>query len=419
MEGVLKIKSTVRPPFPLEQVKDHVLVIGASNRLHALLNSLNESTGISSITVLQHGKEHEDKRTERSYPSVRFVKKRFSVSDLDQIDYVVIVRDGFQAALAVNGDKPSVALKVRHLLNAEPFGNRYDEKKWKKLATMLIIAFALMVLGHIIISFLPLPSYTTLAEALKPYFTWYFLLFVLTGFLAQMVDGVLSMGYGVTSATCLMSFGINPVSVSAAIHTSEVFTSGISGYSHYKFGNVNMKLFRHLVIPGMVGAVIGAVVLVFLGERAGSWLLPVVALYAMFLGIKILVKAFSVPAKNKKVKRVGWLAGIGGFFDSFGGGGWGPIVTSTLISKGRNPRYTIGSVSLTEFFITMASAATFFITAGTGHWNVVLGLLIGGAIAAPLAAKLSGKLPRRTMMIFVGIMVIIWCIRLFMRSVGL
>jgi len=214
-----------------------------------------------------------------------------------------------------------------------------------------------------------------------------------------------------------MSFGVNPVSVSAAIHASEIFTSGISGYSHYRFGNVNKKLFKHLVIPGIIGAILGALLLVFLGEKAGSWLMPVFALYALFLGVKILIKAFQKPAKDRKVKRIGWLAWTGGFLDSFGGGGWGPIVTSTLIAKGRSPKYTIGSVSLTEFFVTLASAATFFVTVGIQHWNIVLGLLIGGSIAAPIAARLAGRLPRKTMMIAVGIMVIIWCVRMIVKSI--
>ncbi|MBI5856596.1 MAG: sulfite exporter TauE/SafE family protein [Sphingobacteriales bacterium] len=273
-----------------------------------------------------------------------------------------------------------------------------------------------MISGHIIISYLPLPSFPQVIDNIKPYFNQQFLFFILTGFLAQMVDGTISMGYGVTSATCLMGFGISPVSVSAAIHTSEIFTSGISGYSHYKFGNINKKMFRHLVIPGVIGAITGAVFLVLLGEKGNKWLMPLVALYAMFLGLKILIKAFSTINRKQKVKRIGWLAGIGGFLDSFGGGGWGPIVTSTLVSKGKNPKYTVGSVSLTEFFITLASAATFFIAVGVSHWNVVLGLLLGGAVAAPFAAKLAGRLPKKTMMIAVAVMVIIWCLRMIIKS---
>lgn len=290
------------------------------------------------------------------------------------------------------------------------------EVRWRRLASQLIAVFTLMVVGHIIISYLPLPSIGEVWADLKPHLTGTFFLFILAGFLAQMVDGVLSMGYGVTSATVLISTGISPVSVSAAIHTSEIFSTGVSGFSHYKFGNVNKKLFKHIVIPGVIGAILGALALVYLGENGGKWLMPMVALYALFLGVKILLKAFTTNIKNNKVKRVGWLAWLGGFLDSFGGGGWGPIVTSTLISKGKSPKYTVGTVSLTEFFVTLSSAFTFFLTVGIGHWNVVLGLIIGGMIAAPFAARLAGKLPKKTMMIAVGIMVIIWCIRIIIKS---
>lgn len=289
------------------------------------------------------------------------------------------------------------------------------EKQWRRIATYFIIAFGVTFAGAVFLSLLP---FSHLVDQARPYITYELLFFIMAGFFAQMVDGALSMGYGVVSATTLMSFGVSPVASSAAIHTSEIFTTGISGYSHYRFGNVNKKLFKHLVIPGICGAVTGALLLVFLGEKAGKWLMPLVALYAMFLGLKILLKAINTSKAKSKVKRIGWLAGTGGFLDSFGGGGWGPIVTSTLVAKGRDPRYTVGSVCLTEFFVTMASAATFFLTVGIHHWNIVLGLIIGGSIAAPIAARLAGKLPKKTMMIAVGIMVMIWCVRMFIKSIG-
>ncbi len=291
------------------------------------------------------------------------------------------------------------------------------EKKWRTIASRMIWLFAAMVLGHILFSSVPFPPIGELWDNTKEYINLQFGFFVLAGFLAQLVDGLLGMGYGVTSATCLISAGVNPVAVSAAIHTSEIFSSGISGYSHYKFGNVNPKLFKHLVIPGVVGAILGAAMLVWLGENAGKWLMPIIALYAMFLGFKIFSRAFGGVQANSKIKRVGWLAWCGGFLDSFGGGGWGPIVTSTLISKGRSPRFTIGTVSITEFFVTMASAATFFFTAGLGHWPVVIGLLIGGSVAAPISARLAGKLPAKTMMIGVGVIVMIWSIRLILKTI--
>jgi uncharacterized membrane protein len=158
-----------------------------------------------------------------------------------------------------------------------------EESKWKKITKILIIVFGVCLLAFIIVSNLPMPSISAIVPALKPYLNYQLLFFVIAGFVAQMVDGILGMGYGVTSATCLMSFGVSPVSVSAAIHTSEIFTTGVSGYSHYKFKNVNKKMFRLLVVPGVAGAILGAVFLIFIGDKAGKWLSPLVAFYALFL----------------------------------------------------------------------------------------------------------------------------------------
>ncbi len=128
-----------------------------------------------------------------------------------------------------------------------------------------------------------------------------------------------------------------------------------------------------------------------------------------------MLNAFRKNKAVKKVKRVGWLAGAGGFLDSFGGG-WGPLVTSTLISKGRTPKYVTGTVSITEFFVTLASAITFFSLIGLSHWQVIVGLIIGGVAAAPIAARLAGKLPLKTMFISVGALVIIWSVRILLKS---
>ena len=238
---------------------------------------------------------------------------------------------------------------------------------------------------------------------------------VLAGFLAQLVDGALGMGYGVTSATIMLSAGVNPAAISGSIHTAEMFASGASGYSHYKFGNVNKKLFKALLIPGVIGAILGAILLTQLGQTHMGILRPIMAAYTLFLGIRILVLAFRKQQQQKKFKRYGLLAGAGGFLDSFGGGGWGPIVTTTLITKGRSPKYVIGSVSLTEFFVTLASAFTFFTLLGVSHWQAILGLVIGGLVAAPLAAKLAGRLPRKTSFILLGALVIIWSMKILVQ----
>jgi uncharacterized membrane protein YfcA len=435
MKDTMVLSKKVLLPLKINTHEVKWLVVGGGTKAFDSITQLLGYSHKFSITVVAEEIDASVKRVAERHHSVKLVEKGYEPGDLSKFNMIIIATDNkildekIQAEakqhnvlvfLPANSQISDFAIagkeEVEHTLNNQWF-QRNTDKPWKNLATKLIWGFVLMVVGYIIISYLPLPPWSETWRDIKPFFDYKFLFFVVAGFLAQMVDGMLSMGYGVTSATCLMSFGVSPVSVSAAIHTSEIFTTGVSGYSHYKFGNVNKKLFKHLVIPGVIGAVLGALMLVFLGEKYGNYLMPAIALYAGFLGLKILIKAFQGQPKTKKIKRLGWLAGLGGFFDSFGGGGWGPIVTSSLISKGRSPKYTVGSVSLTEFFVTLSSAFTFFITVGVSHWNVVLGLLIGGSIAAPIAARFAGKLPRKTMMILVGIMVMIWCVRMFIKSV--
>jgi siroheme synthase-like protein len=289
------------------------------------------------------------------------------------------------------------------------------ERRWRKIATYSLIAFGLMLIGHFIFSYLPFQRIAD--DTVKWYsnldknFHW----MLLAGFLAQLVDGALGMGYGVTSATILLTAGVSPAAMSGSIHTAEMFASGASGYSHYKFGNVNKKLFKALVIPGVIGAVLGAILLAKYGDTHTPYLRPIIATYTMLLGLRILWNAFKKEQKKKKFKHYGWLAGFGGFLDSFGGGGWGPIVTTTLITKGRSPRFVIGSVSLTEFFVTLASAFTFFTLLGVTHWQVIVALVVGGLLAAPLAAKLAGKLPRKTSLILLGLLVIFWSLKIIVK----
>jgi uncharacterized protein len=295
--------------------------------------------------------------------------------------------------------------------------NGSDEKdnRWKKIATYSLIIFGLMLIGHFIFSYLPFREMADGTvewyQTLDKNFHW----MMLAGFLAQLVDGALGMGYGVTSATILLSAGLNPAAISGSIHTAEMFASGASGYSHYKFGNVNKKLFKALLIPGVIGAVLGAVLLTQLGKTHIDYIRPIMAAYTLFLGLRILINAFRTKQAPKKFKHHGWLAGAGGFLDSFGGGGWGPIVTTTLITKGRSPKYVIGSVSLTEFFVTLASAFTFFTLLGVSHWQVILALVVGGLVAAPLAARLAGKLPRKTSFILLGLLVIFWSMKILLN----
>lgn len=320
----------------------------------------------------------------------------------------------------MNGDFATKVKKLNEITTVLSATNQKNpivaEQKWRRIASRSLFAFFFMFIGHLLLSYVPFTQLFAeskeLVSSLDSTFYW----MILAGFLAQLVDGILGMGYGVVSATVLLSIGVKLPAISGSIHTAEMFSSAASGYSHYKFGNVNKKLFKTLLIPGVIGAIIGAVLLSKLADNYTDIIKPVLAGYTLFLGLRILRTGFKKVHKPKKFRRVGWLGAVGGFLDSFGGGGWGPLVTSTLILKGRTPRYVIGSVSIAEFFVTLASAATFFSLLGISHWPIIAGLIIGGLIAAPLAAKLTGKLPLKTMFIAVGIMVIIWSLRILFLS---
>jgi uncharacterized membrane protein YfcA len=291
-----------------------------------------------------------------------------------------------------------------------------QEKKWRTVAYLCLLILTALFVGYALYSYLTYETLVALGRDLYGQMDEKFFWMLAVGFLAQLVDGALGMGYGVVSTTLLLSGGLNPAVISGSIHTAVMFSSGASGFSHYRFGNVNKKLFKTLLIPGVLGAIAGAILLGYAGDAFSQWIRPVISIYTLLLGIRILSNAFKEKPKPQKVKHAGWLAGAGGFLDSFGGGGWGPLVTSTLISKGRTPKYVIGSVSLTEFFVTMASAITFFFILGVSHWQSIIGLIVGGVIAAPIAAKLVGKLPIKKMFIGVAVIVIISSIRIIWMS---
>ncbi len=246
---------------------------------------------------------------------------------------------------------------------------------------------------------------------ISDYFGPEFFLFVLGGFIAQMIDGALGMAYGVSASTFLLSMGVPPAAASASIHTSEIFTSGVSGWMHFRFQNVNKKLFQSLLLPGILGAILGAYLLSEL-ENYNHIIKPIVAVYTFILGFVIILKAVNQHKAKLKTSRIPLLASFGGLMDSVGGGGWGPIVSSTLIAGGRSPRYTVGSVNAAEFFVALASSITFFLLIGLSHIQVILGLIIGGIIAAPIAASITSKLKVKTMMIVVGVTVMLVSLRL-------
>jgi uncharacterized membrane protein YfcA len=242
-----------------------------------------------------------------------------------------------------------------------------------------------------------------------------FFIFAAVGFLAQIVDGALGMAYGVVSTTMLLSFGVPPAAASASVHAAEMFTTAASATSHVSHRNVNWRLFWKLAPAGILGGILGTYVLTAID---GAMLRPFVTLYLGLLGIYILYRAFRAraPYHEHRTTLVAPLGIVGGFVDAAGGGGWGPIVTSTLIGSGGAPRYVIGTVNTVEFFVTTAVSAAFITALVTGHWDEaegmmryfwsVAGLVVGGLLAAPLAGLVVRVIPAQKLMILVGSLVL-------------
>lgn len=231
-----------------------------------------------------------------------------------------------------------------------------------------------------------------------------FLVFVAIGLCAQLVDGALGMAYGLVSSSILLTMGMPPAAVSASVHTAEVFTTGVSGAAHGMLGNVDRRLMLRLAVPGVIGGVIGATLL---SRIDGDTIKPWIYGYLFVLALLILLRAFGRRLPRGEVKRVGLLGFVSGLLDAIGGGGWGPMATSTLLAHGGEARTSIGSVSASEFVVTLAISITFLLSIGLEHWQVILGLLVGGAIAAPLAALLVRRVHERVVLFAVGGLVLV------------
>jgi uncharacterized protein len=222
---------------------------------------------------------------------------------------------------------------------------------------------------------------------------------VLIGFAAQLVDGALGMAYGQISSTLLIAKGIPPQLASAGVHTAETFTTAVSAISHIAHRNVDWRLFVRLVIPGMIGGVVGAYVLTLGADEAK----PFVLAYLTALGLYLFYRGVMHRHTERQPKVVSPLGLVGGFLDAAGGGGWGGIVTSNLLVQGSNPRKTIGTVNTAEFFVTVTISATFVATLGWQAFTLAtVGLLIGGVFAAPFGAWIAKRVNPDTLLTFVG-----------------
>jgi siroheme synthase-like protein len=353
----------------------------------------------------------------------------------------IVQKGNLKIAISTNGKSPTVAKRIKEVLNdgipdeidttltqvnllRNALHGDFSEKvrRLNELTAILVepkkapvIAeknFKWLLWGTIVLSILVAgtalwikdPQAQEFIRGVDPIFYY----FLGAGFIFAMVDGAIGMSYGVTSTSFSLSMGIPPASASMAVHLSEILSNGIAGWMHYRLHNINWKLFWLLLIPGAIGAGIGAFLLSSL-EHYAAYTKPVVSLYTLILGWVILKKAFK-SGKNKasdKIKKISLLGFGGGFIDAVGGGGWGSIVLSSLIAGGRHPRFSLGTVKLSRFFIAMVSSTMFITMISHGsRWSAVAGLIIGSALAAPIAVRVSNKVSAKTIMVAVGLIVI-------------
>jgi len=358
----------------------------------------------------------------------------------------IVQKGDLKIAISTNGKSPTVAKRLKEVLNGSlPAelditlqqmselrntleGDFADKVKKLNSVTSVLVEpkpvnrknFIWLIWSTIIISlaigitalYFKEPNFKHFVTGIDPIFYY----FLGAGFVFAMIDGAIGMSYGVTSTTFSLSMGIPPASASMGVHLSEIMSCGIAGWMHYRMGNINWKLFKLLVVPGIIGAVTGAYLLSSL-EHYAMYTKPIVSIYTLILGIVIFRKAFNTQKKKSadKVKRISLLGLGGGFIDAVGGGGWGSIVLSTLIAGGRSPRFSLGTVKLSRFFVAIMGSITFIAMVSSDHWQAVAGLILGSALASPIAAKISNKISAKTIMVAVSVIVILISVRSILK----
>jgi|GEM_PF-235161 len=275
--------------------------------------------------------------------------------------------------------------------------------------TVLFVGLAFFISYNL--QLIPSDFSSTVSLFISNVFTKDLLIFICIGIITQLLDGALGMGYGVACSSFLLGLGLTPAYTSATVHLAKSFNTGASGISHLRFKSLNQKLFRSLLIPGILGSVLGAWLLSDVINN--DFVKPFIALYLLVLGFLILIKPFTRTKEKSRVKKISWLAVLGGFIDSIGGGGWGPIVTSNLLRKGRVSSYSVGSVHIVEFFVAISAALTFIYFGKFSGWQAIIGLIIGGVIAYPFTSFIASKINRTDITILLGLIVIIFGINTF------
>lgn len=372
----------------------------------------------------------------------------------------IVQKGDLKIAISTNGKSPTMAKRIKETLNEvfpdetqevlenlfvirENLKGDFDHKvktlnhitkeltlpkektsTTKRFGVAVLYSLAviiLMVVGHLVLSYVPLQDIKDLGHAITNNLDANFTIYVLGGFVAQMIDGALGMAYGVSVTSFLLSLGlpsITPAVASASMHASEIFTTGSSSLVYMRYKNVNIKLFKKLVGPGILGAVLGAISVSLLSKGTFVFIKPLVAVYTLILGSLIIIRALNINLRNNnKIRKIFPVALFGGYLDSVGGGGWGPIVTTSLVAGGRHLRYSIGSSHLAKFFVALVSTVTFFMMIGLSHWQIIFGLVVGGMVAAPFSIYLSNKIPTKKGLILVGIVVIIISLKTIIQTI--
>jgi len=250
----------------------------------------------------------------------------------------------------------------------------------------------------------------------NPHFLEILLPFVAVGFLAQLIDGALGMAFGVISTTLFVTLGVPPALASAGVHTVECCTTGVSGISHIFHRNVDWKLLLRLALPGVIGAVLGAYVLT---QIDAATVKPFILAYLAAIGLYLIWRGVRYPPHHKPPRVVEPLGFVGGFLDAAGGGGWGPVVTGNLLVQGAEPRLTIGTVNTAEFLVTVSASVTFIASLGWQAFSAAtLGLLIGGVVAAPVAAMVARRARPKLLLVMVGIVLTLTSLYGVARALG-
>lgn len=244
--------------------------------------------------------------------------------------------------------------------------------------------------------------------------------FIGIGFAAQLVDGALGMAFGVIANSALLWLGVPPALATSYVHVIKVFTGGVSGFSHMMHSNVDWRLCLRLAASGIAGGVLGAYLMSLLHLNDSNAARPFVLAYLMLIGFFILWRGIGHKFRERRARVVEPVGAIGGFLDATGGGGWGPVVTSNLLIQGNSPRMTVGTVNTAEFFLAVAVSVTYLLSLGIDNLtSPVVGLMIGGVLAAPLGSWITKHVPPRPMMIMVGALLILVCVTGLAKALGL